>query len=176
MAPINEKPDLSLHVWRFAIDPHKVIYATIMLMTAYAVYDEGVGPMDRGPLLEIIGFSIAPLFALAMAHAFSEALDLQIRNGRRLTGADRRHLLTENMVYLYVAIPPIIILTVLTVFEWDANDAIAVVNFLGIASLSFWGAFAARKAGLGRMRQFVFALNYGVMGMIVILFELILTH
>ena len=175
-APVNVMPDLSLHVWRIAIDPHKVIYGTIMLMTAYAVYDQGDGPMDKGPLLEIIGISIAPLFALAMAHAFSEALDMQIRNGRRLTGADRRHLLTENLVYLYVAIPPIIILTVLTVFSWDANDAIAAVNFLGIVSLCFWGAFAARKAGLGRMRQFVFGMNYGVMGIIVIVFELILTH
>ena len=40
--------------------------------------------------------ALAPVFALAMAHAFSDALDLQIRLGRRLTGRDRRHLLATN--------------------------------------------------------------------------------
>ncbi len=175
-APADEPLDLSLRLWRVTIDPHKWIYATIMLMTAYAVYDEGIGPMDKGPLLEIIGISIAPLFALAMAHAFSEALDLQIRNKRRLSRADRLHLATENLVYLYVAIAPIIILTVLTIFQWDASAAVNMVNALGIFSLFFWGGYAARKAGLGRMRQFVFGMNYGVMGIIVILFELALTH
>ena len=61
--------DLQLHVWWLSLDPHRIIYSTIMLMTAYALYDEGTSPLDRGPLLELIGVSFAPLFALAMARS-----------------------------------------------------------------------------------------------------------
>lgn len=165
-----------MHLGRFWLDPHKVIYGTIMLMTAYALYNEGKGPLDRGPLLELIGISLAPLFALGMAHGFSEALDFQITNGRRLTWHDRRAVMGENLKFLTIAVPPIIIMTVLTVFQWNANDIVNLIQGLGLLSLAFWGAYAARKAGLGRMRQFTFALSYGVMGLFVIAVELAITH
>ena len=103
---------LQFRLGRITMDPHRIIYATIMLMTAYAIYDEGTDPLKAGPIIEIIGLSLAPLFALAMAHAFSDGLDLQIRNDRRLTRHDRRHLFGTNLQYLYVAIPPTIVITV----------------------------------------------------------------
>jgi hypothetical protein len=168
--------DIRLRFGRLSLDPHRIIYSTIMLMTAFALYDEGTAPLKTGAVVELIGVAIAPLFALAMAHAFSDALDLQIRNGRRLTRADRRHLLGVNLQYLYVAIPPIAIIIVLTIVGWDANDIVGLVELLGVASLFFWGAFAARKAHLGRGRQFTFGFNYALMGLLVILIELILTH
>jgi hypothetical protein len=168
--------DLRLQLGRFAMDPHQIIYGTIMLMVAYALYDEGTDPLGTGPLIELIAISFAPLFALAMAHGFSEALDFQIRHGRTLSWGDRRRLVVENSKYLLIAIPPIIIMTVLTMFSWHANDIIGLVQLLGLLSLSFWGAYAARKAGLGKGRQFVFAINYGLMGLFVILVELLITH
>jgi hypothetical protein len=167
---------LRLHLWRLSFDPHRIIYATIMLMTAYALYDEGTDPFKRGSLVELFGVTIAPLFALAMAHAFSDALDLQIRNGRRLTGGDRRHLVWSNLEYLYVAIPPILLTVALALVGWAANDIVGLVQLLGVASLFMWGAFAARTAGLGRGRQFTFGFNYGLMGLIVIGVELLITH
>ena len=176
LSTVPSPATLKVRVWRFTFDPHRVIYATIMLMTAFAIYDEGTDPFERGPLIELIGISLAPLFALSMAHAFSDALDLQIRNGRRLTGHDRRHLLVENLEYLYVAIPPIVLTIVLAMLGWDANNVVGLVQLLGIASLFVWGVFAARKAGLGRWTQTRFGFNYAVMGMIVIAVELILTH
>jgi hypothetical protein len=168
--------DLRLRLGRVSLDPHRVIYGTIMLMTAYALYDEGTSPLTRGPLLELVAISFAPLFALAMAHAFSEALDIQIRYGRRLTGHDRRHLALTNVQFLVVAVPPIAVMTLLAFLDWDANRIIELVQVLGLISLSFWGAYAARKAGLGAMRQFIFAVNYGLMGLVVILVELAITH
>jgi len=168
--------DLRLKLGRFTLDPHQIIYGTIMLMVAYALYDEGTSPLARGTLLELIGVSFAPLFALAMAHAFSESLDFQIRNGRRLTGADRRRVFGENIKYLLIAIPPIIMMSILTLVQWDANDIISIVQVLGLLSLSFWGAFAARTAGLGVGRQITFALSYGFMGLVVIIIELAITH
>ena len=176
--PIGTETPLELRVrlGRFWMDPHQIIYGTIMLMVAYALYNEGTDPLGRGPLLELIAVSFAPLIALAMAHGFSEALDFQIRHSRRLSRSDRWQLARENAKYLLIAVPPIILMTILTIFGWDANVIIEVLQVLGLLSLAFWGAYAARKAGLGRGRQFTFALGYGVMGALVIAIELIITH
>lgn len=176
--PQNEPPPLVLkaQVGRLTFDPHRVIYSTIMLMTAYAIYDEGTDPFARGPLLELVGVTMAPLFALAMAHAFSDALDMQIRNGRRLTGADRRHLFGSNLEYLYVAVPPVLLTIALAFLGWNANDVVALVQVLGVTSLFWWGVFAARMAGQGRWTRIRFGVNYAVMGLLVILVELALTH
>jgi hypothetical protein len=176
LSPAPSPVALKLRVGRLTFDPHRIIYATIMLMTAFAIYDEGTDPFQKGPLIQLLGVALAPLFALAMAHAFSDALDVQIRNGRRLTGADRRHLLWSNLEYMYVAIPPILLTIALALLGWDANDVVFVVQILGLASLFFWGAYAARTAGLGGWRQATFGFNYSLMGLVVIGVELLLTH
>jgi hypothetical protein len=175
-APEAAPLHLEFRLGRITMDPHRIIYATIMLMTTYAIYDEGTDPLKAGPIIEIIGLSLAPLFALAMAHAFSDGLDMQIRNGRRLTRHDRWHLFGTNLQYLYVAIPPTIVITVLGILGMDANDIIGFVQVLGLISLGWWGYYAGRKAGLGRARRWVFAINYSLLGMLIILVELILTH
>ena len=168
--------ELKVRIGPVTFDPHRVIYATIILMTAFAIYDQGTDPFAAVPLVTMFGIALAPLFALAMAHAFSDALDLQIRNGRRLTGLDRRHLLATNLEYLYVAIPPIVLGSVLAVLGWQANDVVATMQALGLASLVLWGVYAARTASLGPWTQVRFGVGYGVMGLLVILVELILTH
>jgi hypothetical protein len=181
-AAVSESPDpenavdLQFRVGRLSMDPHRIIYATILLMTAYAIYDEGTAPLQRGTYVALLGLSIAPLFALAMAHAFSDALDLQIRYQRRLTGADRRHLAASNLQYLYVAIPPMVLIVVLGLLQWDANDVIGLVQVMGLLSLGWWGYYAGRKANVSRIRRWTFALNYALMGLVVILVELALTH
>ena len=175
-APATDSHELKVRIGPLSFDPHRVIYATIILMTAFAIYDEGTEPFTTGPFLAMFGIALAPVFALAMAHAFSDALDLQIRLGRRLTGRDRRHLFATNLEYMYVAIPPIIIGALLTVMGLDANEALLVIQVLGLASLVFWGVYAARMAGLGGWMQARFGIGYGVMGLIVIVVELVLTH
>ncbi len=172
----GQSTDLTLRLWFLSVDPHIIIYSTIILMTAYALFDEGSAPLAEGPWMELIGISIAPLFALGMAHAFSEALDLQIRNGRRLTGRDRRALVRANAQYLYVAIPPILLLGILVLLDWTADDAVSLVLDLGLVSLFFWGVYAGRKAGLSLPRQLMFGFNYALMGLVVLIIELLLRH
>ena len=167
---------LEFRVGRLTLDPHRVIYGTIMLMTAYALIDEGTDPLGGGAYAELVAITFAPLFALAMAHAFSDALDIQIRNSRRLNRHDRRHIAATNVQYHNVALPPILVMGLLTLLTWDANDIVALLMLLGAASLVFWGSFAARKAGLGRLRQLTFGITYGLMGVLVIVVELIITH
>lgn len=168
--------DLQLHIWRLSFDPHRIIYATILLMTAYAIYDEGSAPLNQRTYVALFGLSIGPLFALAMAHAFSDALDLQIRNGRRLTAHDRRHLLASNLQYMYIAIPPLVLIAILGALGWDANDVLGLVQLIGLLSLGWWGWFAGMKAGVSTARRWWFAFSYTLMGAIVIGVELLLTH
>jgi len=173
---VGKTDDLRFRLGFMWFDPHRVIYATIILMTAYALFDEGTTPLTQRSYLEVIGVSIAPVFALAMAHAFSEALDLQIRFGRRLSGHDRRQLAKANLQYLYVAIPPMAIMAVLMIFQWNANDIITLVQVLGLASLFFWGSYAGKKAGLSPIRRLSFGFGYLLMGLFVITVELLITH
>jgi hypothetical protein len=168
--------DLEFRVGRLSMDPHRIIYATILLMTAYAIYDEGTVPFKAREYVDLLGLSIGPLFALAMAHAFSDALDMQIRYQRRLTGHDRRHLLWTNLQYLYVAIPPMLLIMVLGLLQWDANDILTLVQTLGLLSLGWWGYYAGRKAQVSRPRRWLFAFNYALMGLLVIAVEQLIAH
>lgn len=168
--------DLELRIGRLSMDPHRIIYATILLMTAYAIYDEGTAPLKTRTYLDLLGLSIGPLFALAMAHAFSDALDTQIRYQRRLTGHDRRHLLWTNLQYLYVAIPPMLLILGLGLLQWDADVVLEFVQLMGLLSLGWWGYYAGRKAHVSRPRRWMFALNYALMGLVVIAVEQVIAH
>lgn len=168
--------ELRLRIWFLVLDPHALIYSTIILMTSYALFDEGTESLGRQAWFEFVGIGFAPLFALAMAHSFSDALDFQIRNGRRLAGRDRRRLLLHNSQYLFAFVPAIVILGILTLATVDANVAVDIVMLVGLASLFFWGAFAAHKAKLHWIRQVTFGLSYGFMGFIVLIVELAITH
>ena len=167
---------MHLYLWTLRLDVHALIYSTIILMTALALYDEGTDQLADGTWLSLLGISVAPLFALMMAHSFSDALDMQIRYGRKLTRHDRRVVLGTNVQYLYVAVPSTALLAIFTVARVDANVAVDITMLVGLASLFFWGAFAARKAQLGWGRQITFALGYGLMGVLVLVVELVLTH
>jgi hypothetical protein len=165
-----------LRLFGMSFDPHILIYSTIILLTAYAIYDEGDEPLIDGRWAEVIGISLAPLFALSMAHAFSDALDIQIRHGRRLTRQDRWHVLRTNLQYLYVGVPPSLLLIVLTLLRWGADDAVILLLLLGLVTLFIWGAYAAKAAGLPVWRRVTFGIGYLVMGAFVLIVELLLTH
>ncbi len=104
---------------------------------------------DRQSLTDLALVVIAPLFALAAAHAFSDAIDIQVRTGSRLRSADRRHLAFAGLQYLAVGIPVIVISAGVFALGGDTKIAVDVAQGIGVASLFLWGAFAARRAGLG---------------------------
>lgn len=157
-------------------DPHRLIYGTIILMVALGIYEESDDVLDRQSLTDLALVVIAPLFALAAAHAFSDAIDIQVRTGSRLRSADRRHLAFAGLQYLAVGIPVIVISAGVFALGGDTKIAVDVAQGIGVASLFLWGAFAARRAGLGSWAQFRFALIYGLLGFLVIIVELLLAH
>jgi hypothetical protein len=167
---------LRLSILGLQFDPHRLIYSTIILIAALSIYDEGTGRIDARTAVVLSAVIIAPLFALTMAHAFSDALDLQIKLGRRLTGPDRRHVLRSNLEYMYIAVPPLALTLILGPTEIPGETIIDIILGLGLVSLFMWGVFAARKARLSTWTQIRFGINYAVMGIIIVIVELILTH
>lgn len=168
--------DLRLTILGLQFDPHRLIYSTIILIAALSIYSEGEERIDTHTGLVLSAVLLAPLFALTMAHAFSDALDLQIKLGRRLTGRDRRHVLMSNLEYMYIAVPPLLLTIILGPTSLPGDTIIDIIVWLGIVSLFMWGVFAARKAGLSAWAQVRFGINYAVMGLIIVIVELILTH
>lgn len=172
----QEQQPLRLSILGLQFDPHRLIYSTIILISALSIYNEGEGRLDTQTAAVLSAVIVAPLFALTMAHAFSDALDLQIKLGRRLTGRDRRHVLFSNLEYMYIAVPPLALTLILGPTELPGATIIDIILWLGLFSLFMWGVFAARKAGLGSWAQVRFGVNYAVMGLIIVIVELILTH
>ena len=165
---------ITVHGW--TIDPHRIIYATILLMAALAIFDPTGNPALGSPLVELAGLVAAPLVAVSLAHGFSDALDIQIRTGHRLNGEDRKHLLFVATQYVLVGVPVIVIGAFLSLAGHDAREAVPAGLVLGVASLFFWGAFAARTADLGIWIQVRWACGYGLLGSVVILLELLIRH
>ncbi len=157
-------------------DPHRLIYGTIILMVALAIFEETDDVFDQGSLVELFAVVIAPLFALAAAHSFSDAIDIQVRTGHPLTGDDWRHLVLAGLQYLAVGVPVMLVSVVVFALGGDSWAAIDVAQGIGVASLFLWGAFAARRAELGRWTQVRYALVYGFLGFFVIVVELLLAH
>ena len=62
------------------------------------------------------------------------------------------------------------------IFGLSRRAVVRVAEALGVASLFFWGAFAARRSGLPRGRQWLWATIYGLLGVGIILIELAFTH
>lgn len=172
----REQEPLQLHILGLRFDPHRLIYSTIILISVLTIYDEGDGRIDTRTAVVLSAVILAPLFALTMAHAFSDALDLQIKLGRRLTGPDRRQVLLSNLEYMYIAVPPLALTLILGPTALPGETIIDIILGLGLVSLFMWGVFAARKAHLSPWTQVRFGINYMVMGLIIVIVELILTH
>lgn len=163
-----------IRIFGVRFDAHRLIYATIILLVALAIYDDEVQSFSGTRFVDLVIVVVLPLFALSMAHAFSDALDIQIKTRHRLTAQDRRHLLGAGLQYLSVGIPILLIGLIYELTGGEAGQASEWGQTLGVLSLFGWRAFAARAAGLGAWVQVRFAIVYGLLGLVIILVELAL--
>lgn len=158
------------------LDPHRLIYSTLIMMVALAIFDEEADPFTGSNVGDIFVVVLMPLAALSLAHGFSDAIDIQIRTRHRLTRQDRRHIFATSVQYMLVGLP-VLVLAVLFSFVGIAVEVAANIGeILGQVSLLFWGAFAARSAGLGRWAQVRFALVYSLLGSLIIAVEVLVAH
>lgn len=161
----------ALRLGPFRLTAHRAIYGTVIVMAALAVFDAENPDVS---LLDVVTVVLAPLVALAAAHTFSDLGDRQIALRRPLSAADWRHLLAENLEYLYVAVPPLVALVVAVESDFDVAEAVGLLLLLGTASLAFWGWLAGRRAGFTAGWQALTAVLYGLVGLAVVVLELFL--
>ncbi len=168
-------PEVAVLGHRF--DPHRVIYATIILMvTLTAAGDVDVDVIAGQGLWDLITIAFFPLLALSMAHSFSDALDIQIRTGHRLQRSDRLVLARDALQYLAVGVPVVIIGVVVSLTTGSTSQAVDLSVDLYAISLIFWGVYAARAAGLGAWGQVGFGLVYGLLGFAIVMVEYAILH
>lgn len=165
-----------IHFLNLRLDPHRLIYATIIMMVALAIFDESIDPFTGSTVVDIVVVVLLPLLALSLAHGFSDALDIQIRSRRRLTATDRRHLLATSAQYLIVGTPVVAMAVIFGSVGVDVQIASDIGQLLGVASLLLWGGYAARRAGLGTWAQVRYALVYGFIGAMIVVVELLFAH
>ena len=127
-------------------DAHRLIYATIILLVSLAIYNDEVESFTGNGFFDLLVVVVMPLLALSCAHAFADALDIQIRTRRRLTAHDRRHLLGATCQYLSVGVPVLHLGLVFEVIGGQAWQASEWGQAVGTLSLFLWGAFAARAS------------------------------
>ena len=166
-----------VHVGRIPFDPHRLIYATIILMvTLAAAGDVDIDIINGQGLGDLLAIVFFPLLALSLAHSFSDAIDIQIRTGRRLTRADRLVLFRDGLQYLSVGVPVLILGAVVEIAGGSVGTAVDVAGDLYALSLIFWGVFAARAAGLGGWAQARYGLVYGALGLSIVIVEYVILH
>ncbi len=172
---IGEHGEVAVLGHRF--DPHRVIYATIILMvTLTAAGDVDIDVIEGQGLPDLLSIAFFPLLALSMAHSFSDALDVQIRTGSRLTRPDRLRLLRDALQYLAVGVPVVIIGIVVSFAGGSTVDAVDLSVDLYAISLVFWGVYAARSAGLGGWVQARYGAVYGILGFAIVAVEYAVMH
>ena len=168
--------DPRMQVGPLWIEPRVVIYATLIQMTAYALFDVPDIPIALDGFNVLFWVAIVPMFALAVAHAFSEVLDLQIRLRRRMNWADVVVILHSNLQFLYVSLIPIILLSSAWLLGIGANSAVNIVLYFGLVSLTGWGAYGARQAGLRAWPCVIFGAAYACLGALVVVLEILIRH
>ena len=158
-----------LGVW---IDPRSTIYATIMMMVTLSLFASENAPITWRMYVLLAIVTVAPLFALSMAHAFSEALDLQIRLQRRLNAHERRHLFIVNVQYMAPSLFVLAYFAICAIIGMHEHTAVRIILGLGTLSMGLWGLYAGYKAHLQPWRVILFGLLYGSLGALIIIVEM----
>ena len=158
------------------MNPRIIVYATIIQLAAFAIFDQGTEPINDFVYRNIIVVSLGPMFAVAAAHMFAEVLDHQIGRGENFRWREAGPLLRQNLQFFYVGFAPLVIALPFLLTDISANTVVNVIFAFGIASLFFWGALAARYSGRTPAKQLLFALAYGILGLLVVGIELVLAH
>ena len=126
--------------------PHAIsreVYGTITVTSVLIVYD-GWGTVT---MLDAIVVITGPVIAMYIGHCFAATLAGQVARGRPLTRGELLATARAESGFLLLAVPPLVVLVVLTTAGARLSDAIRVIIWVSAASLGFWGGFAARRAG-----------------------------
>jgi hypothetical protein len=169
----EHRPPMRRHSF---IDPHNIVYATIILLVAMDVLQFRAEEGDGVSLPEFLVLTIGPLVMVAVAHSFAGAIEIQVRQRRRLVATDYRRLGVTVLQYVSVALVPCLIAIGFSASGGEPISAAAVTEVLGLISLLLWGYYAGWASGRGQLGRIGNSVLYGFVGLVIILLELAVTH
>ena len=127
----------------------RVVYGTITLMSVLIVY----GGWEQLRFRDLVAVIVGPVLALFLCHSFAATLAKQVERGRVLTGAERARIVRSESRFLLLAVPPIVVVGILTLAGLSMSASIRWLVVLGAVSLGCWGGVAGRRAGLTGWRM-----------------------
>lgn len=131
-------------VGRLRIRVDRLIYTTITLISVLIIYDGWNRLSFWGVLAVILG----PVLAIFLSHLFGAELGTRVALSRPMSWRERRKAFVEECRFLVIAVPPVLILIVLSLMGVAYARTIQVIVLFGVASLGVWGGIAGRRAGL----------------------------
>jgi hypothetical protein len=120
------------------------VVGTIALTSVLIIYD-GWATLKFADVVAVI---VGPVLAIFVAHAFGGVLAAGAAKGSPLTMSELLGVVRAESGFLLLALPPLALLTLLTLAGVGLGNAIRIVIWLGAASLGFWGGLAGARAGL----------------------------
>jgi hypothetical protein len=146
------------------LDLERLTYATVVVMAVLAVYTGWTQLSFAAAALVVI----APVLALAIAHAFSEALHAHAAHQRPLTAAEWRSTAWHQVHLLLAAVPPLIVLTLGRLTSLDVRSITRTLLATGVVTLIGLTSIAARRAGYRGAKWLAASLTGGLIGLVVI--------
>ena len=138
--PIAEK----MRIGGLKIGVDRVIYTTITLLAVLIIYDG----WEQLRFWNVVTVIVGPILAIFLGHVFGAALGSRVALGRPLTRHEHRTVFAEECRFLLIAVPPLVILVILTIAGVSFTRIIQVIVLTGVLSLGVWGGVAGRRAGL----------------------------
>ena len=164
--PIEEKT----RIGGLKIRVDRVIYTTITLMSVLIIYDG----WEQLRFWDVVTVIVGPILAIFLSHVFGAALGSRVALGRPLTRQEHRTVFAEECKFLLIAVPPLVILVILTIAGVSYTRIIQVIVLTGVLSLGVWGGVAGRRAGLTGWPLLV-AITYGLfVGAIILILQALL--
>jgi hypothetical protein len=165
----DEDPEV-VRVHGYALDLERLTYATVVVVSVLAVYRD----WDKLSFVAATMVVVAPILALAIAHAFSEVLHAHATTQRPMTGEQWRATAWHQVHLLLAAVPPLVVLAAGRLTRLNADNTRAIVLVTGLLTLVALTALASRRAGYRGWRWLFASLMGGVIGLVVILLQVVL--
>ncbi|GAA4365581.1 hypothetical protein [Nocardioides caricicola] len=159
--------DLDQHfvsVRGYDIDVEHLSYATIVVMAELGVYG-GWHSLSYAAGALIV---LAPVLAIAIAHAFSQVLHAHATHARRLTREEWRFAVWRQGHVVLAAAPALIILALGRMTPMGMSHVRALVLVTGTVTLIGMAALASRRAGYRGGPWLLASATGGVIGLLVI--------
>jgi hypothetical protein len=152
------------------LDLETLAYATVVVMSVLAVYSNWQNLSFAAAALVVV----APVLALAVAHAFSEVMHAHALKQRPMTAQELRSTALHQTQLLIAALPPMIVLVIGRLTPGTQQNVRAVVLGTGVVTLIVLAALASRRAGYRGWKCVVASLTGGLIGLVVILLQVLL--